>query len=68
MSSKLEARVKALERNVDQRTGCRRCRGLGYTVIDDDGPWPDWLNGVNCRGCGEGIKVYYRSVWDAVPS
>ncbi len=67
MGSRLEARVRALEQQARKSVGCRTCGGEGLFILDDEAPWPDWLDDVYCRRCGDGVKVYSRSTWDALP-
>ncbi len=65
--SGLNGRVKALERARDAGEGCPDCGGRMYIGLPDGAPWPAWLDGESCcRRCGNGVKVWPRSLLDRV--
>jgi hypothetical protein len=63
--SRLNARIRTLERQERSAAGCSTCGGRGFHIIERDEPSPPWLDGFSCcRQCGEGVKIYYRDLWD----
>ena len=65
--SLLITRVVALERRQHQADGCQLCRGQFFIVYDpatDDLSWLD--ESSRCRACGEGVKIFYRDLWEAL--
>jgi hypothetical protein len=67
MTSKLSSRIARLEQQAKHSGGCPLCKGRAYHILETGAPWPDWLVGQFCRGCGNGIKIYDRETWDLVP-
>jgi hypothetical protein len=65
VTSSLSGRVKSLERQGRGAAGCSTCGGRGFHIVEPDESEPTWLDGFSCcRQCGEGVKVYYRDLWD----
>jgi hypothetical protein len=63
--SGLNGRVRALERRERLAAGCSRCRGQIFVVYDPTTDDVSWLDaGSCCRGCGIGVKVFYRDLWE----
>ena len=63
--SRLVTRVLALEREQRRTVGCPLCRGRCFVVYDPATNDVSWLDADSCcRGCGAGVKVVYRDLWD----
>jgi ribosomal protein S27AE len=63
--SALNGRLKALERRADQAAGCPDCGGVTLIGLDNDEPWPSWLDDESrCRRCGNGVKVVLQRYLD----
>jgi hypothetical protein len=63
--SSLDGRVKALEGQRRQARGCPRCHGQAFIVYDPAVDDVSWLDPHSCcRGCGAGVKVYFRDLWE----
>jgi hypothetical protein len=63
--TRLTTRVLALERRARQAVGCPLCRGRFFGVFDPSTDDLSWLDERSyCRGCGEGVKVFYRDLWE----
>jgi len=63
--SRLGARVLALERWQRQAVGCRLCRGRFFVVYEPAMDDLSWLDEHSCcRACGEGVKVFFRDLWE----
>ena len=63
--SSLNGRVRSLERQERRTVGCQCCGGRGYYILEDGETAPAWLDASSCcTGCGEGVKVICRDLWD----
>ena len=61
----LVTRVLALERRQRQMDGCPLCRGRFFVVYQPATDDLSWLDEHSCcRACGEGVKVFYRDLWE----
>jgi hypothetical protein len=66
--SGLNGRVRTLERQERQAAGCPLCHGQMFHILEPGDGAPGWLDASSCcRGCGAGVKVYHRYVWDRLP-
>ena len=63
--SRLDGRVKVLERLGRLAAGCATCGGPWcYVVEPGEGP-PSWFDTSSCcLDCGTGVKLIDREAWD----
>ena len=63
--SRLDARLRVLEREATAELGCPACMGRLYIGLPDGEPFPAWLDEQSCcRRCGTGVKVWPQSMLD----
>ena len=63
--SRLDGRVKVLERRGRLAAGCATCGGRMFHIVDSDEDIPPWLDASSCcRVCGAGVKPIDREAWD----
>jgi hypothetical protein len=64
--SGLNGRVRTLERQERHAAGCPLC-GDQMIHVMEPGESLSWLDEASCcRGCGAGVKVYPRALWDRI--
>jgi hypothetical protein len=65
--SRLVTRVLTLERQQRRAVGCLLCRAQTFVVYDPATDDLSWLDDQSCcQGCGAGVKVFYRDLWEAL--
>jgi hypothetical protein len=65
VTTSLSGRVRALERQRHHAAGCSRCGGWGFHILEPDEDVSSWLDASSCcRGCGQGVKLIDRGMWD----
>jgi hypothetical protein len=63
--SRLNGRVKVLERKDRLAAGCRTCGGQPFYIVEPGEGLPSWLDGSSCcRTCGTGVKLIDRACWE----
>jgi hypothetical protein len=63
--TRLDGRVRALERRERLEAGCPECGGRRFHVVEPGEGIPAWLDGSSCcRGCGVGVKLVDRELLD----
>jgi hypothetical protein len=62
--SRLNGRVRALERRDRLAAGCPSCGRQPFHILEPDEAIPSWLDASCCRGCGVGVKLIDCEAWD----
>jgi hypothetical protein len=62
--SRLNGRVKVLERKDRLAAGCPTCSGQPFHVLEPGEDPPPWLDASSCcHDCGTGVKLIDRECW-----